>query len=446
AQEGGTRVRTSMATKRALVVDDSKSARLSLSRMLEQHRLEVDGAESAEQAIEYLTHHRPDVIFMDHLMPGMDGFQALAAIKNNPRTATIPVLMYTSQEGELYVGQARALGAVGVLPKQARTSDLSKVLYELHLLPDRRSSVGIALHADSSPVGPGTVEVGTPEAALREQFWELRRSLGASLDSRFERLEASFTAAVEKALAWVPQPSRARRRTSASGIAAAAAVIAAAAGLWVIHRQSVDRQVLDDAIVQLDTALASGGTAAAQPAEPAAAASAPMQPAVQPAVQAQATGGGSIRPIVEAVPYGDSPLGGPRLEVLRQLFDRLIARGYHGTVEIDIFHGRFCQTGDAGQGLTLAPGDMPYSQCAATTAQTDPSAAGSSEPPSDVPVGFADRAANLRSASHGTADVEVEVGSPRSTIVSYPPVSDSLTAAEWNSAAAANNRIEIRVP
>jgi CheY-like chemotaxis protein len=46
--------------------------------------------------------------FMDHLMPGMDGFEAVSAIKNNPHTATIPIMMYTSQEGELYVGQARA--------------------------------------------------------------------------------------------------------------------------------------------------------------------------------------------------------------------------------------------------------------------------------------------------------------------------------------------------
>ena len=57
---------------------------------------------------------------MDHLMPGMDGFQAIQAIKGNPDTATIPVVMYTSQEGELYVSQARALGAVGVLPKTVK--------------------------------------------------------------------------------------------------------------------------------------------------------------------------------------------------------------------------------------------------------------------------------------------------------------------------------------
>src|SRR5512137_921279 len=124
--------------KRALIVDDSRSARVILSRMLEQHGMAVDTAESAEQALEYLHRNRPDVIFMDHLMPGMDGFQAVQVIKGDPQTASIPLMMYTSQEGELYVSQARALGAVGVLPKTVRPVDVSRVLYQLRLLPDRR--------------------------------------------------------------------------------------------------------------------------------------------------------------------------------------------------------------------------------------------------------------------------------------------------------------------
>ncbi|HUA24317.1 MAG TPA: response regulator, partial [Steroidobacteraceae bacterium] len=128
-----------MAHKRALIVDDSRSARLFLARILEKHQIEVDSVESAEAAIGYLASRRPDVIFMDHMMPGMDGFQAVQAIKNDLRTATIPIMMYTSQEGEVYLGQARALGAVGVLPKQIKHADVSKVLYQLHLIADRRS-------------------------------------------------------------------------------------------------------------------------------------------------------------------------------------------------------------------------------------------------------------------------------------------------------------------
>jgi CheY-like chemotaxis protein len=151
--------------KRALIVDDSRSARIILSRMLEQNGMTVDTAESAEQALEYLQRSRPDVIFMDHLMPGMDGFQAVQVIKSDPLTATIPLMMYTSQEGELYVSQARALGAVGVLPKTVRPVDVSRILYQLHLLPDRRTR-RTALFEGPAAAAAAAAEIAPGEAAM----------------------------------------------------------------------------------------------------------------------------------------------------------------------------------------------------------------------------------------------------------------------------------------
>lgn len=148
-----------MPGKRALVVDDSKSARVVLSRMLEKYGIEVDSADSAESALEYLREHRPDMIFMDHLMPGMDGLQAVREIKANPELTAIPVMMYTSQEGELYAGQARASGAVGVLPKSIRPIDVTKALYQLQLLPERRDDEPSMLQ----PVNGGAaVHAGEP--------------------------------------------------------------------------------------------------------------------------------------------------------------------------------------------------------------------------------------------------------------------------------------------
>jgi CheY-like chemotaxis protein len=58
-----------MGAKRALIVDDSKSARVFLARALEKYDIDVDAADSAEAAIAYLSSNRPDVIFMDHLRP-----------------------------------------------------------------------------------------------------------------------------------------------------------------------------------------------------------------------------------------------------------------------------------------------------------------------------------------------------------------------------------------
>ncbi len=122
--------------KTALVVDDSKLARYVLKEMLLGFDIKVETAESAEEALGSLSAFRPDVIFMDHMMPGMDGFQAVQAIKNDPATATIPILMYTSKDDGMYVSQARALGAVGVLPKKLKPVQLEKVLVQLRLVPN----------------------------------------------------------------------------------------------------------------------------------------------------------------------------------------------------------------------------------------------------------------------------------------------------------------------
>jgi len=194
-----------MAVRRALVVDDSRSARAFLTRLLERHELAVDGVESAEQAIDYLTRQRPDVIFMDHLMPGMDGFQAVQTIKNNPLTATIPIMMYTSQEGELYLSQARALGAIGVLPKQTKHTDVSKVLEQLHL-------TGTAPRLDDSLVDYPEIFAEAQAETIRARGPEVQGAGDSAADPNPEE-----TADIE-----APQLHTATAPTGVPGIAAAA--------------------------------------------------------------------------------------------------------------------------------------------------------------------------------------------------------------------------------
>lgn len=123
-----------MSNKRALIVDDSTTAQYRLKKMLRPYNLQIDAVDSGEAALRYLASNAPDVIFMDHLMPGMDGFRALQIIKSHPETAMIPVIMYTSKSGDVYTGQARALGALDVVSKDTiNATDLSKVMQAIHI-------------------------------------------------------------------------------------------------------------------------------------------------------------------------------------------------------------------------------------------------------------------------------------------------------------------------
>lgn len=117
--------------KSALIVDDSRLACRVMANMLEPLNIRSVSVYSAEEAIDYLQQNKPDIIFLDHSMPGMDGLETIKVIKNNPLTATIPVMMYTAKHGEVYVSQARALGAVDVLPKGLEKELLVNALEKL---------------------------------------------------------------------------------------------------------------------------------------------------------------------------------------------------------------------------------------------------------------------------------------------------------------------------
>ena len=121
-----------MAVSTALVIDDSKSARIMLSRLVQSNGLEVNMVESGEDAIRYLEDHPlPDVIFMDHMMPGMDGLETTRLITQNPRLRHIPILMYTSKEGDEYEAEVFASGAYAMLGKPAKPERLKELLEEL---------------------------------------------------------------------------------------------------------------------------------------------------------------------------------------------------------------------------------------------------------------------------------------------------------------------------
>src|SRR4051812_3984728 len=118
-----------MNPSQVLIVDDSKTAQHLLKRMLQKYHLKIDVVSSAEEALAYLSYNHPAVIFLDHQMTGMTGMEALKTIKASPHTALIPVVMYTSQQDDVFVSQAIALGAQDILAKGAmQPSNLERVL------------------------------------------------------------------------------------------------------------------------------------------------------------------------------------------------------------------------------------------------------------------------------------------------------------------------------
>ncbi|MGX5175237.1 response regulator [Aliikangiella sp. IMCC44653] len=121
-------------THHALIVDDSRLACKVMGNMLDSFGISSMAVYSAEQALEFLKHNKTDIIFLDHNMPGMDGLETIQVIKSNPLTATIPVMMYTAKSGGVYVSQARALGAVDVLPKGIEKEFLENALAKLGLI------------------------------------------------------------------------------------------------------------------------------------------------------------------------------------------------------------------------------------------------------------------------------------------------------------------------
>ena len=81
-----------------LVVDDSRTIQFSLRTMLQQAGYRIIEARNGENGIELAREHKPDLIFMDVVMPGMTGFQATRALRKHDETRQIPIVVMSGNE------------------------------------------------------------------------------------------------------------------------------------------------------------------------------------------------------------------------------------------------------------------------------------------------------------------------------------------------------------
>jgi CheY-like chemotaxis protein len=243
--------------RRALVVDDSQIARFVLRDLLEREGFEVETADSAEAGLDQLATSSADVVFMDHMLPGMQGLDAVRRIRSDGKYRDLPVIMYTSQEGDAFARMARAAGADDIYLKTADTEGLVTVLQRLGLvaerspepepvqnvvpLRDHRESIYRIDDAEAHPDAVAVVDELLPvleqhrarlrqdllaEFAILERHEErMRRELAAHVEAMTRRAAGSFADAMQKEQA----RREARRRSAGRRWLATAALVAAVA-------------------------------------------------------------------------------------------------------------------------------------------------------------------------------------------------------------------------
>ena len=455
-----------MTTRRALVVDDSKSARVAMKRMLKKYALKVDFAESGEEALLFLEHSSADVIFMDHNMPGMDGLEAVAAIKSNPRTATIPVMMYTTNNDDVYVSQARALGALAVLPKEVQPGVLFDSLLKLGLVEDRREEpekvpfAQLVQGIDEQELLPSEADKAFDQQALsvsiqtqitrtlEEQHLQLRsdilnvkRDFAKRVSREIidqQRADQSLLDTVEPTetekdgfafkraplLAWAVTVFLLLTLTgiTLSGLSKQDRVSEALDGLT----RSVDANT--NKIIDLPLATTSpqvqSGNAGQTPSAP-----------------AQNTQ--YIRTLEWALndnndhAYTEMAFNQQAVLSLENLLAQLDALGFTGRIQMESHLGEFCLVNDGSAGYKLAPGNSPLSQCDLIGHPKDDSVFINDQQSVEF-INFIDSFPIL---SKGDIGLSIIANNRQSSSRKYPLPTDASNADDWNRAAQLNNRI-----
>jgi twitching motility two-component system response regulator PilG len=109
---------------KVMVIDDSKTIRRTAESLLKKAGCEVITASDGFEALAKITEHKPDIIFVDILMPRLDGYQTCALIKNNSIFKSTPVIMLSSKDSIFDRARGRIVGSEQYLTKPLTKEDL----------------------------------------------------------------------------------------------------------------------------------------------------------------------------------------------------------------------------------------------------------------------------------------------------------------------------------
>jgi len=115
---------------KVMVVDDSKTIRRSAENLLTKAGCEVVTAGDGFESLAKIAEHEPDIIFIDIMMPRLDGYQACALIKHNSKFRNTPVIMLTSKDSIFDRARGRLVGSEQYLTKPFSKEDLLGAIKE----------------------------------------------------------------------------------------------------------------------------------------------------------------------------------------------------------------------------------------------------------------------------------------------------------------------------
>jgi DNA-binding response OmpR family regulator len=119
-----------------LIVEDSPAQAFALELLLREEGLQVLWAPDGRNGVAMAQQHMPDAIVLDVEMPHMDGFEACKHLKEDPKTADIPIVMLTVRDDVATGKRGIDLGAIDFIPKDAFSGPvLLETLRQLHILP-----------------------------------------------------------------------------------------------------------------------------------------------------------------------------------------------------------------------------------------------------------------------------------------------------------------------
>lgn len=120
-----------MAIQKILICDDSQTDLMNLKNALQVTDCILITASNGEEAVQKAKSEQPDVIFLDIIMPNMDGYAACRTLRNDPETAHIPVIFVSSKHQKADRVWAQMQGAKDLIAKPYESKEITEKLAEL---------------------------------------------------------------------------------------------------------------------------------------------------------------------------------------------------------------------------------------------------------------------------------------------------------------------------